>query len=169
MNIDVTPLAEGKVLEFMFDRTLKLDNSYNLYDYNIKFNLNGTISKQGTLYICDAKVTAEVHFSCDKCLKQTKQTLNFSIQEKFSNMQYPNTNNEDEIHTFSGTQINLQDYVTSNFCFNMPMQVTCKENCRGLCLSCGVNLNDTSCNCDNIVLDTRFEALLSLFNNNEEV
>lgn len=169
MIIDITPLAEGKALEFSFKETIRLDNNYNLYDYNVKFNLNGTVTMQGTLYICDATVTAEVLFNCDKCLKQINQTLSFTIQEKFSNMQYVSPSKEEEICLFSGSQINLYDYVISNFNFNIPMQIICKENCKGLCLSCGANLNEVSCNCDNLVIDPRFEALRSLFNNNEEV
>jgi uncharacterized metal-binding protein YceD (DUF177 family) len=29
----------------------------------------------------------------------------------------------------------------------MPMKPLCKEDCKGICASCGANLNDDSCEC----------------------
>lgn len=168
MIINITPLADGRSLDFMFEEVLQLGKSYNLYDYDTKVKVNGIVSKQGTTFVCTAEVTAEVYFSCDKCLKLTTQILEFPIKEEFSNVQSINYEEED-IHYFSGTEINLKDWVISNIYFNMPMQVICDENCKGLCPRCGCNLNLGSCNCSNILYDTRFEALRSIFNNEEEV
>lgn len=168
MVINITPLANGKSLNFMFEDVLQLGKSYNLNDYNTKVKVSGTVSKKGTTFVCIAEVTAEVYFSCDKCLKPTTKILEFPIKEKFSNVQGVNFQ-EEEIIYFSGTEINLTDWVISNIYVNMPMRVICDENCKGLCPKCGCNLNLGSCSCSNIFYDTRFKALSSIFNNEEEV
>ena len=168
MVINVTPLAEGKILEFSFRDTLPLDNSYNLHDYNVDISVEGNLSKQGTLYICKADVTAKIKFSCDKCLKLTTRTLEFSMEEKFSNVEYFKAD-EEEVNLFHDSQIDLKDYVMSSLSVNMPMQVFCDEDCKGLCHVCGIDLNTDTCNCDSAVIDPRFETLRSIFNDNGEV
>jgi uncharacterized protein len=44
----------------------------------------------------------------------------------------------------------------------IPLKPLCKEECRGLCPSCGVNLNEESCDCKNEEPDDRWEGLRNL-------
>jgi len=164
----IKPLAEGKLLEFSFKDTIKLNNSYNLHDYDTQAEINGTLSKNGKIYVCEAEVVLEVIFNCDKCLKPTTKTLNFTLNEKFSNAEFI-TNNEDEeeINLFHDSQIDLTDYIKAGIFANMPMQVFCSESCKGLCPICGTDLNVDSCKCDNVVLNPKFEVLRSLFTDEE--
>ncbi|MBR2364907.1 MAG: DUF177 domain-containing protein [Lentisphaeria bacterium] len=41
----------------------------------------------------------------------------------------------------------LTDEVRENLLLSMPMRIKCKEDCKGLCLSCGANLNKEKCTC----------------------
>lgn len=40
--------------------------------------------------------------------------------------------------------------------------VLCREDCKGLCPSCGVNLNEETCQCSTEELDPRWDALRAL-------
>lgn len=42
----------------------------------------------------------------------------------------------------------LTDEVRENLLLSMPMRIKCKEDCKGLCLSCGANLNREKCSCN---------------------
>ena len=42
----------------------------------------------------------------------------------------------------------------------VPIQILCRDDCKGLCKVCGTNLNHGTCNCDDFVPDPR----LSVFN-----
>ncbi len=44
---------------------------------------------------------------------------------------------------------------------NIPMKPLCKEDCAGLCASCGADLNAGSCECEGVV-DPRWQALAAL-------
>ena len=44
----------------------------------------------------------------------------------------------------------------------VPMKPLCREDCRGLCLHCGRELNSGECGCVVEVVDPRWEALKSL-------
>ena len=52
---------------------------------------------------------------------------------------------------------------------NWPMQVLCKEDCKGLCPSCGANLNLTTCDCDSTDLDPRMAKIRDVFSKFKEV
>jgi uncharacterized protein len=42
------------------------------------------------------------------------------------------------------------------------MKKLCSEDCKGLCPSCGKNLNDGPCNCAEEIIDPRWELLQKL-------
>ena len=41
----------------------------------------------------------------------------------------------------------------------LPVKVTCREDCKGLCPQCGKNLNQEQCSCTNTLADPRWSAL----------
>jgi uncharacterized protein len=42
---------------------------------------------------------------------------------------------------------------------SLPMKPLCQDACKGLCPSCGTNLNRGACDCSNQWIDPRFAAL----------
>jgi uncharacterized protein len=46
----------------------------------------------------------------------------------------------------------------------VPMKPLCREDCRGLCPTCGEDLNVTACGCAAEAADPRWEALRLLRN-----
>jgi len=45
----------------------------------------------------------------------------------------------------------------------MPYIPLCKESCLGLCVTCGVNLNEETCNCKKEIIDPRLADLADWF------
>ena len=53
---------------------------------------------------------------------------------------------------------------------NWPSRVVCKEDCKGLCPVCGINLNQSTCTCqEGAEVINPFSALKNIVLNNEEV
>ena len=50
----------------------------------------------------------------------------------------------------------------------IPMQIVCRENCAGLCNSCGANLNEEQCDCEKEAVDPRFAVLKQLLESGNE-
>ena len=42
----------------------------------------------------------------------------------------------------------------------VPGYVQCSEDCKGLCATCGTNLNESTCSCTTTTSDSRWDALL---------
>ena len=53
------------------------------------------------------------------------------------------------------------------FVLALPMKPLCSENCKGLCPSCGTNLNKASCECAPVWKDPRLAALEGLLQKKE--
>lgn len=60
--------------------------------------------------------------------------------------------------------VDLDELFTTDLVLDMPMKVLCRENCKGLCSQCGVNRNETSCECGQTTIDPRLAALSELLN-----
>ncbi|MEE0776702.1 MAG: DUF177 domain-containing protein, partial [Bacillota bacterium] len=43
----------------------------------------------------------------------------------------------------------------------------CREDCKGLCPSCGQNLNNKECSCDKSPIDPRLAVLADLLKEND--
>ena len=50
-----------------------------------------------------------------------------------------------------------------------PMKVLCREDCKGICRTCGINLNDKTCSCGRTDLDPRMAAIQDIFHQFKEV
>ena len=67
-------------------------------------------------------------------------------------------------------QTRQKDAIRDALTLELPLRVLCKEDCKGLCPKCGVNLNTGSCSCPKGTgKPTPFEALKSIVEQHEEV
>lgn len=60
---------------------------------------------------------------------------------------------------FDGKKIDLDPILREQVLLALPMNLVCRETCRGLCPVCGENLNEKQCQCEREVLDPRWMAL----------
>ena len=92
--------------------------------------------------------------ACDRCLAP----IEFQVERSFELYYRPMASiaREEEIEVpkdelgigfFSGEGIELADIVTEQVILSVPMKLVCREDCRGLCPACGVDLNRESCRC----------------------
>ncbi len=72
------------------------------------------------------------------------------------------TVDETEIGYYEESGLLLEDVVREQVLLSLPTRTLCKEDCKGLCPSCGQNLNNASCNCDPAAADPRWNALAGL-------
>ena len=157
MLIDVKYLADKKE-NFNFSESFELPRG----DYMMKVSavVTGNVYRQGTDYIVDGKVKTVLNLNCDLCLSAFETKLDFDLNEIFSE----NPDAAEEIWELSDKTIDLKPAVIANLILNMPMQVLCSDDCKGLCPKCGHNLNDGDCGCDRGYVNPQFEKLLNLFN-----
>ena len=72
--------------------------------------------------------------------------------------------NAEEMHLipFEGKEIDLTAQIQEQLLIALPIQSLCNDDCRGLCLHCGVDLNQQPCTCEPKVFNSKFGALKNL-------
>ena len=71
------------------------------------------------------------------------------------------TEEDDEVEIIDpGSRvIDLVNRVRDAIALELPLRVFCRQDCKGLCSTCGQNLNESDCDCSAEQIDPRWEAL----------
>ncbi len=66
-----------------------------------------------------------------------------------------------ELETFflSVPEIEVDEVLQEQVYLNLPLQLLCRQDCRGLCSGCGANLNNEQCTCDGVQSASPFAVL----------
>ena len=107
---------------------------------------------------------------CDRCLEPVRTEMHFDI-DKDIDMQKTSGEIEDEEEKdyIDGYNLDVDKLVFGEILLLIPGKTLCKEDCKGLCLRCGANLNEGECGCDRESLDPRMSVFKDILNNFKEV
>ena len=109
--------------------------------------------------------------TCCRCLEQYTQTIQMTIEEEAVLLAGPMAATEvkgpeDAAEGLGIAQnhiLDLTEAVRQYTELNIPMKPVCRGGgCRGMCGTCGVNLNEASCVCEEVVRDSKWGPLLDL-------
>lgn len=116
-------------------------------------------------------VAISLNIPCDRCLEDVKSDISFSIEKsaEAGNAEQDGVKESEEQDYIDGYNLDVEALVFSEVLLNIPSKTLCREDCSGLCLKCGANLNISECGCDRQVLDPRMSAIQDIFNNYKEV
>lgn len=108
---------------------------------------------------------------CDRCLDPTDVELDLSLERYAFSPDNADQEDEDvdDLSFMEGFELNTETLLYNEIMENWPAKILCKEDCKGLCLICGKNLNEGECGCDRFVPDPRMAAIGDLFNAGKEV
>lgn len=162
-NQDYKMEIDGEILE----NNTEYDTSELGLEYPIKYN--GIIFNLGNEILLDLFVNYKYNTLCDRCLKAMKAEEKSHLEAYFTIDSSVEATNEDaEYFELSDGEILIDDIVISQVITSMPIKNLCDEDCKGLCPTCGKDLNEGSCSCNSASnVDIRFEKLLNLFNDEE--
>jgi uncharacterized protein len=145
----------------------------NLDDEN--FRLKNDAEIIGKLEVLETKVNlsgkikTELETECSRCLSPINSTLDFSFkvgfvtEDVYQNELETELDDEDlELSIYDGEKIDLNELAQEQILLNLPTQVLCKNDCKGLCPKCGVNLNEKTCDCQTKEIDPRWANLKNL-------
>jgi uncharacterized protein len=104
--------------------------------------------KTKSLYICD-RCLDEFYFNFDETVEQLYQLGHSDLDE----------DNEIIILPENTIELDITPTIQDVFLISRPLKLLCREDCKGLCANCGVNLNHKNCNCQNKNADPRLEKL----------
>jgi uncharacterized protein len=112
------------------------------------------------------RLSAGLEMQCARCLEPVRQDVVRDFELLYRPLgadagrdELSVTDAEAEIGYYQGDGILLEDVLREQVLLALPLKVTCSEDCRGLCLHCGKNLNQENCSCAVPMEDPRWAAL----------
>jgi uncharacterized protein len=94
---------------------------------------------------------------CSRCLRPMRGELEVGIDELFEPQPI-----DGETYRLDGDSIDLEQAVRDNVVLELPPAPHCRDDCLGLCPTCGADRNEVECGCVEEVGDPRWAALRSL-------
>lgn len=97
--------------------------------------------------VASGKFEAEVMLICDRCLDtfETKISFPFEREYFFDRKDV----DEEKLYVDKHQNIEIGEPLREEIILVVPIQNFCKEDCPGICPTCGVNLNHEACKCNN--------------------
>ncbi len=163
MFIKISSLSEGhnhlsykgKIEE------ISLENPF-INNYILEIN----IEKSHNQIILNANLELEAMFECDRCSEIYKTNLYTNFKQIYLFGVEKNINEIDDLNLtylpFDVNKIDISKEIYDYSNLSVPMKKLCKNDCKGLCPTCGVNLNYEECKCNNEIINERWLPLLEL-------
>ncbi|RJX40840.1 DUF177 domain-containing protein [Paenibacillus pinisoli] len=115
----------------------------------------------------DGTLTIDLELACSRCLEPTKEHTVIPYFEQFKPASAEeadgDTDEDEEFVEVKSDRLDLLPFLEEALLVFMPFAPLCGEDCKGLCQTCGENLNERTCECKNERIDPRFESLKDLF------
>lgn len=166
MCINVSGLLKssiGSMRSYSMSDTINISGSDSLVQGEVSL----VRTDQGILV--KAKLHTEVEVTCSRCLNLFSSPLTLNIVEEYfpiidvnsgallSLPDEPGYFTIDEQHT-----LDLTEAVRQYALLAIPMKPLCRDDCAGLCPTCGHNLNQEPCDCLSKEIDPRWSKLSRL-------
>jgi uncharacterized protein len=116
--------------------------------------LDCLITKMSTTVFVKGNISAVIDSNCSRCLEDIRLPIsgNFAytlIPAKTEIREDIELTAEDlEISYYAGGIIDFLSIICEQVLLQIPIRKLCSEECKGLCQHCGMNLNNSPCNCN---------------------
>ena len=137
---------------------------------DFKDRIRGTLTASwaGKIIEVSGLLETTVTSLCRRCLKPVTSHLEIDVLLCYSDLSDEEAAVAEELElqraelgliAFSGTEIDLRPDIEQEIIMALPQQLLCAEHCRGLCPSCGIDLNQGQCRCEQPIFHAGLAAL----------
>jgi uncharacterized protein len=117
-------------------------------------NVNGRASKKGSEVTLRGSIATTVEIVCDRCAAAVALPLGAKFDASFLPAEAAAGTSHSELgkdeldySIYQGAAVDLDELVREQILLALPMRQLCREDCKGLCASCGADLNAEDCAC----------------------
>ncbi|MDR3708521.1 MAG: DUF177 domain-containing protein [Capsulimonadaceae bacterium] len=135
-----------------------------------------TVTNAGRLLLVRGAFDTTLELECARCLVEVRQPIRAEIEEQYSLAEVETAHYHDVIPMvvqdeenelpeglFDGPVMNLGLLIRQAAILTAPWSILCREDCQGLCPTCGKNNNKGACTCAPDGTYRPFAALPELF------
>ena len=160
MRVNVREIMVNPSVRLPFSVKLEMEglDFPSVKGYRESPKAEGVISNEAGILHLRGTITAEMICICDRCgqeFESRKETAVDAVIAEEESEENP------ELFVLEGTELDLQELLSTCLILDMETKFLCREDCKGLCARCGRNLNLGPCRCGKEI-DPRFAVLKQL-------
>jgi len=169
--VDLKDLVGEKVLLKDSFEPGDIDFSRHSVRQATALNWNSTAERAGREIRINGSLKTTVEMMCSRCLEPARHDINKSFDLFFRQRDELMFDEDQEIELnekdtqtafFSGTQLAIGEILHEQVLLALPMKALCRVDCKGLCPTCGINLNSGTCSCPAEKFSPHMDTLLEL-------
>lgn len=138
--------------------------------------VKGRASKKGEEVRLRGSIRTTIEVGCDRCLAPRDAPLEVEFDTSFIPQSAEAAESENVellaenmgLAAYEGDAIDLDELVREQVLLALPSRHLCREDCKGLCPTCGADLNAEHCTCEQREVDPRWAALADWKNKDRE-
>ena len=127
---------------------------------------SGKVVRDLAGYRLEARLSYEQTLTCTRCLAPLTQAVEDEIELAIETRASEPMLGEHELTAsdlrtlfIDGQELDTTPILIEQLQLNIPMKPLCREDCAGLCPTCGTDRNRATCSCDESPTDPRWQAL----------
>ena len=158
MKIDLRPIKHeiGAVIPFSFD--ISIAEREETVQQPVK--VFGEVRNRAGYLIASMTMEGIVETVCDRCLAPISRKVCVDFEAVLADS--VQDEEDDSIIVCENDVFEPDELAASTFILELPSKNLCHEDCKGLCMKCGTNLNESACSCCNDEIDPRLSKLREL-------
>jgi uncharacterized protein len=109
----------------------------------VKSKVQARMTGDGEI-VFSGRVATVITYQCGRCLEFFDKPVDLKFQQ---------------VVTPESLEVDMNGEIRETLLIDLPVRAICRENCKGICASCGKNLNNGACSCPAKQADPRWNAL----------
>lgn len=110
-------------------------------------HITGSVRNEAGVLVLTATVETVLHCICDRCATPFDRVFRQDVEAILVRELMHEENENDWTFLLDGDTADLDEIITTAFVLNMESKFLCSPDCKGLCATCGKNLNEGPCDC----------------------
>lgn len=172
MILDLTRLLSGEIHKIGVDFELspEFDDGYTAALDGVEFTSSarviGEVTDNAGYMRLAVKVSLDYRGECARCLCPIDDTLSFDFERTVVSEDTLSRESDgedddysDEYAVLDDGKLDIDGQLREMLILEFPSKLLCREDCKGLCIKCGHDLNEGDCGCDRAHHDPRWDIL----------
>lgn len=126
------------------------------------------VERVGRRFFLKGRVTGELLLQCDRCaeefLRPMDEEFELIVERAPKAAETEKELKKEDLleETIEGDDLELDAIVREQIYLFLPMKCLCDDSCKGICPTCGTNLNQQACECAKTLTHPAFGVLKKL-------
>ena len=151
--------TDGLKIPFDYELSLSSIEVSGFSPITAPVKVSGCVENKAGIVNLKASAALKYEAPCDRCAENVISQFSFPVEHTL--VVTLESGDNDDFLEVPNMRLNLDELVEEDVNLALPTKYLCNEECKGLCPTCGKNLNKAQCDCK-APIDPRMAVLLQL-------